>query len=186
MVVSASARASGARPGQCRAGARIAKDQGRRRRRVRAARGRRARPRSGRLRRPTPAEVALGVEGRNRRARGAPVARAERVRLIASSDEPLNRRLERDLQRRRQPQAPRQIRADCLERLAFAEARPRRRREGDVSASSTRAAVVRLPLGTVRVSGIIDSAISPTGVKSSFGLTTRRGSPRRLRRRGRR
>ena len=44
--------------------------------------------------------VALGVEGRNRGARSAPVARAERVRLIRSSDEPLDRRLERDLQRR--------------------------------------------------------------------------------------
>ena len=44
--------------------------------------------------------VRAGVEGRDRRARGAPVARAERVRLIALSDEALDRRLKRALHRR--------------------------------------------------------------------------------------
>ena len=44
--------------------------------------------------------ITRGVEGRDRRPRGAPVASAERVRLIASSDEPVQRRLERALQGR--------------------------------------------------------------------------------------
>ena len=44
--------------------------------------------------------VARGVEERDRRAGGAPVAGAERIRLIGLGDEPLRRRLERGLHRR--------------------------------------------------------------------------------------